>query len=58
MCLCSHCQPQMSHLDGDYVIEITFNGKNISVDGKQNPFELGPGIFCNDGSFPLSLAKA
>ena len=47
-----------SHLDGDYVIEMTFNDKNISVDGKQNPFELGLGIFCNDDSFPLSLAKA
>ena len=47
-----------SHLDGDYVIEMTFKDKILSVDGKQNPFELGLGIFCNDGSFPLSLAKA
>lgn len=44
--------------DGDYVIEMTFKDQIISVDGKQNPFELGLGIFCNDGSFPLSLAKA
>ena len=44
--------------DGDYVMEMTFKDQNISVDGKQNLFELGLGIFCNDGSFPLSLAKA
>lgn len=39
-------------------MEMTFKGQNIAVDGKQNPFELGLWIFCDDGSFPLSLAKA
>lgn len=43
-------------MDDDYVIEMTFD-KSVSVDGKQNPYELGLGIFCKDGSFPLSLAK-
>ena len=26
--------------------------------GKENLFELGSGIYCNDGSFPFSLPRA
>ena len=28
------------------------------MNGKENLFELGLGIYCNDGSFPFSLARA
>ena len=40
------------------VVETSFNNKVISVNGKENLFELGLGIYCNDGSFPFSLARA
>ena len=40
------------------VLETSFNNKVISVNGKENLFELGLGIYCNDGSFPFSLARA
>lgn len=43
--------------NGDYVIEMQFQDRNITVDGQQNPYELGLGVFCNDGSFPFSLAR-
>jgi len=38
------------------VLETSFNNKVISVNGKENLFELGLGIYCNDGNFPFSLA--
>ena len=44
--------------NGDYVLETCFNDKVISVDGRENLFELGLGIYCNDKSFPFSLARA
>ena len=44
--------------NGDYVLETSFNNKVISVHGKENLFELALGIYCNDGSFPFSLARA
>ena len=41
--------------DGDYAMQLTVAGERISVNGKENPNEIGLGIFANDGSFPLSL---
>ena len=46
-----------SHLDGDYVIEMTFKDKNISVDGKQNTLELGLGISAMMVVFHYHLQK-
>ena len=37
----------------DYVLETSFNNKVISVNGKENLFELGLGIYCNDFIFPV-----
>ncbi len=44
-----------SQQDGDYALELTIAGECISVNGQENAFEIGLGIFCNDGSFPFSL---
>ena len=41
--------------DGDYAMQLTVAGERISVNGKENPNEIGLGIFANEGSFPLSL---
>ena len=47
-----------SRQNGDYVTEMQFQDRNITVDGQQNPYELGLGVYCNDGSFPFSLAQS
>lgn len=44
-----------SRQEGDYAMELTIAGERISVNGQENAFEIGLGIFCNDGSFPFSL---
>lgn len=41
--------------DGDYAIELTIGGRRISVNGQENTFEIGLGMFVNDGTFPFSL---
>ena len=44
-----------SRQEGDYAMELTIAGERISVNSQENAFEIGLGIFCNDGSFPFSL---
>lgn len=41
--------------DGNYAMQLTIAGERISVNGKENAFEIGLGIFANDGTFPLCL---
>lgn len=51
------CSPEQCIIQGP-VVETSFNNKVISVNGQENLSELGLGIYCNDGSFPFSSARA
>ncbi|XP_068748376.1 uncharacterized protein [Montipora capricornis] len=41
--------------DGDYAMELTIGGQRISTNGLENTFEMGLGVYVNDGTFPFSL---
>ena len=41
--------------DGDYTMELTIGGQRISTNGQENTFEIGLGLYVNDGTFPFSL---
>ena len=47
-----------SNQEGDYVIDVSFGEKVVSVNGAQNPYEIGLGIYINDGSFPFFLVPS
>lgn len=38
------------------MMELIIGGKQFSVNGKENIYKIGLGIFVNDGSFPSNLA--
>ena len=44
--------------NGDYALGSFLSNKVISVDVMKNLFESQLGIYCNDGSFPFSMARA
>ena len=44
--------------EGDYVIDVSLGEKVVSVNGAQNPNEIGLGICINDGSFPFFLVPS
>ena len=41
--------------DGDYAMELTIGGDKISINGQENEYEIGLGIYANDGTFPFNL---
>ncbi len=41
---------------GDYAMELNIGGEKISINGQENDYEIGLGIFANDGTFPFNLA--
>ena len=47
-----------SNQQGDYVIDVSLGEKVVSVNGAQNPYEIGLGIYINDGSFPFFLVPS
>ena len=47
-----------SNQEGDYVIDVSLGEKVVSVNGAQNPYEIGLGIYINDGSFPFFLVPS
>ena len=47
-----------SNQEGDYVIDVPFGEKVVSVNGAQNPYEIGLGVYINDGSFPFFLVPS
>ena len=47
-----------SNQEGDYVIDVSLGDKVESVNGSQNPYEVGLGIYINDGSFPFFLVPS
>ena len=46
-----------SNQEGDYVI-MSLGDKVVSMNGSQNPYEVGLGIYINDGSFPFFLVPS
>jgi len=44
------CTPQ----NDDYAMDLSIGGEQISVNGKENGYEIGLGIYANDGSFPFN----
>ena len=40
---------------GDYAMELTVGGERISINGQENEYEIGLGIYANDGTFPFNL---
>ena len=36
-------------------MDLSIAGERISVNGKENVYEIGLGIYANDGSFPFSV---
>ena len=47
-----------SNQERDYVIDVSLGGKVVSVNGAQNPYEIGLCIYMNDGSFPFFLVPS
>ena len=47
-----------SNEEGDYVIYMSLGEKVVSVNGAQNPYEIGLGIYINYGSFPFFLVPS
>ena len=45
------CTPQ----NGDYAMDLSIGGERISVNGKENAYEIGLGVYANDGSFPFNI---
>ena len=40
---------------GDYAMELTVGGERISINGQESEYEIGLGIYANDGTFPFNL---
>lgn len=41
---------------GDYAMQLSIGGEKISINGQENDYEIGLGIYANDGTFPFILA--
>ena len=59
MYVCSYTSTaslKMSPQSGEYVMPLKVGGQLISVNRKENDYEIGLGIYANDGTSPFSLA--